>query len=400
MLAVFAALLKEAPGDFHVAEVWMDAPAPSEVLVKTVAAGLCHSDLHYSMGLLERPLPAVMGHEASGVVLAVGNRVDGVSPGDRVVACPPSCGVCVECARHRVHRCAGKAGLQREPGNPRLRLADGTVVHQASDMGTFADHFIVHESSVRLVPPSVPLEAAAMVGCAVVTGVGAVVNTAQVRPGSTVAVVGCGGIGLNVMQGAVLSGAEQIIAIDSVPEKLSMAMAFGATDALLFEREGAEAVVASVVDLTSGRGVDYSFEAVGRPETVSLCWELLGERGLATVAGVLPAAASLTLSGRGLFAEKRIQGCYMGSTQFSRDIPRLFEMYEEGWLKLDELVSATFGLDEVNAAYAQVAAGHLARGLIVFPESSERSNHEALAVAAGVPSEHVTQKEASGDILR
>ena len=234
-------------------------------------------------------------------------------------------------------------------------------------MGTFADHFLVDESSVRRVPPSVSLEVAATVGCAVVTGVGAVVNTAQVRPGSTVAVVGCGGIGLNIIQGAVLSGADRVIAIDSTPAKLSIATAFGATDVILVEPGGADQVVASVQEVTGGRGVDYSFEAVGRPETVSLCWELLGERGLATIAGVLPAGTSLTLSSRGLFAEKRIQGCYMGSAQFSRDIPRIFEMYEEGRLKLDELVSATFSLKQINDAYAEVAAGHLARGLIVFP---------------------------------
>ena len=368
MLTVSAAVLLEAPGEFCVTEIWMDAPAANEVLVRTVAAGLCHSDLHYSSGLLERPLPAAMGHEASGVVVAVGDRVSAISPGDRVVACPPSCGVCVECSRGRVHRCAGKPGLQRGARMSRLRLPDGTEVHQASDMGTFADHFLVDESSVRRVPPSVSLEVAATVGCAVVTGVGAVVNTAQVRPGSTVAVVGCGGIGLNIIQGAVLSGADRVIAIDSTPAKLSIATAFGATDVILVEPGGADQVVASVQEVTGGRGVDYSFEAVGRPETVSLCWELLGERGLATIAGVLPAGASLTLSSRGLFAEKRIQGCYMGSAQFSRDIPRIFEMYEEGRLKLDELVSARIGLDQINDGFDAMRRGEVARSVIAFEE--------------------------------
>ena len=361
---MLAAMLRTVPGEFVVDDVALQATAEREVLIETAAAGLCHSDLHYSQGLLKRPLPVVMGHEGAGVVLEVGSNVTNVSPGDRVVVCPSSCRKCPECWQGRPQRCTGKASLQG-PGGSRLHGASGETVYQASDLGTFAERMLVHDSSVIAVPDGVSLELAAVMGCAVTTGLGAVFNTARVKAGETVAVIGCGGIGLNIVQAAVIAGARQVIAIDTQSSKLAMATDFGATDVI---DASSTDPVASVLDLTNG-GVDHAFEAVGRAESTRQAWQMLATFGTATVAGVLPADTELRLPAEALLREVRLQGCYMGSSQFAIDLPRYFSLYRQGRLKVDELVSKRYELTAINDGYADLLAGSLARGVLVFPSA-------------------------------
>jgi S-(hydroxymethyl)glutathione dehydrogenase/alcohol dehydrogenase len=357
-----AAVLHECPGQLDVTEVAVAALGPREVLVRTVAAGLCHSDLHCMQGLLPVPVPNVLGHESAGVVAAVGSEVRSVAPGDHVVACTSAaCGSCEWCTVGRPHLCTAPPRRAPELG-PALE-EHGRAVAQFAGIGGFAEEMLLPEQAVVRVSRDVPLDRAALVGCAVTTGLGAVFNTAEVRPGATVAVVGCGGIGLNIVQGAVIAGASRVIAVDVAQDKLDLACAFGATDAV-----DASAVdpVNAVRELTSG-GVDHAFEALGRKVTAEQAFAMLRNRGLATIVGVLPAGTTIELPAMTLFGERRLQGCLMGSNRFHVDIPYYLDLYLQGRLKLDELISQRIALDEINDGYAELAAGdRLARSVITF----------------------------------
>ena len=361
-----AAVLREIPSELVIDDVDIDNPGPGEVLVRTVAAGVCHSDLHFVEGKYIYPTPAVLGHESAGVVEAVGPDVRYVAPGDHVITCLSAfCGECEYCLSGHPSLCAADTLLRPPTAAPRLSIG-GEVCHQFLHLSSFAEQMLVHEHALVKIRPDMPLDRAALIGCGVTTGLGAVFRTARVEPGQTVAVVGCGGVGLNAVQGAFLAGAARIIAVDMVPSKLDLATTFGATD-LVNASTGDP--VAQVLELTGGAGVDHAIEAIGLKISAEQCFAMLKRGGAATIIGMIPLGTSIELPGVDFLREKKIQGSTMGSNQFRTDMPRYIELYLQGRLKLDELVSARVKLDEVNSAFDSMRRGEVARSVIVFDES-------------------------------
>jgi S-(hydroxymethyl)glutathione dehydrogenase/alcohol dehydrogenase len=359
---VRAAVLHEIPGPLVIEEVAVDAPGPREVLVTNAAAGVCHSDLHFMEGTYVSPVPVVLGHESAGVVAAVGSEVTYVAPGDHVITCVSVfCGECADCLTGHPYLCHNPDVRRPADGPSRLTLG-GAPVSQFGELGSFAEQLLVHERALVKIDPAVPLDRAALLGCGVLTGVGAVLRTAAVPAGATVAVLGCGGIGLNCVQAADLAGAARVIAIDRVPAKLALARVFGATDVV---DASTQDPVAAVFELTGG-GVDYSFEAIGLTTTVEQSFAMLAARGTATVIGMVPLGQNIELAGVDFLAEKKIQGSIMGSNRFRVDMPQLLDLYARGKLKLDELVSQRVPLDQINEAYAELRRGAVARSVIVF----------------------------------
>jgi len=358
-----AAVLTSIPGELTVEDVTIDKPQRGEVLIRTVAAGLCHSDLHFMEGKYPYPCPTVPGHESAGVVEAVGEDVTYVQPGDHVITClSVFCGQCDYCLSGRTNLCSGKALTSRAfDGTPRLSL-NGQPVFQFLDLSSFGEYMLVHQNAVVKITKDIPLDRAALIGCSVTTGVGAVFNTARVQAGSTVAVIGCGGVGLNCVQGAALAGAARVIAVDMVPLKLKLAEQFGATD--LVDASKGDAV--QQVQEISGGGVDYSFEAIGLKQTAEQAWQMLKNGGTATVIGMIPVGTMVELHGVDFLFEKKIQGSNMGSNHFRVDMPRMVDMYLQGRLKLDELLSARIKLEDANKGFEAMKAGEVARSVIVF----------------------------------
>ena len=357
------AVLNTSPGDLEITELAIDNPGPREVLVRTSAAGLCHSDLHAIDGSIPARLPSCLGHEAAGVVEAVGDQVRHVAPGDHVISClSVFCGHCEHCVSGHPNRCESTE-MRRGRGEPsRLTLEDGTPINQWFNLSSFAELMLVHENAVVKVVDDIPLDRAALIGCAVVTGVGAVIHTAGVRPGETVAVIGCGGIGLNCVQGARLVGAGRIIAVDRVPMKLELAKQFGATDVI--DASSVDPVQA-VLEMTSG-GVDHAFEAIGLKATAEAAFGMLRVGGTATVVGLLPLGVNVEVSGLALIGERKLQGSRMGSNRFRVDMPRLVDLYLQGRLDLDNLISARIALEQVNEGFAAMQSGEVARSVIIF----------------------------------
>lgn len=359
-----AAILFESPGKLHIEDVLVDDPLPHEVRVRVVAAGLCHSDLHR----LDRPFPLdaplVLGHEGAGVVEQVGSDVSYVNPGDHVIGfSTPSCGACEFCTSGRPTLCAG-AGTRRDPSQPpRLRLPGGVGLAQMTGLGTFAEQMLVHENALVKIDKAVPLESAALVSCAVPTGVGAVLRAAKVPAGATVAVIGCGGIGLNCVQGARLAEASRIVAIDINAGKLELAEQFGATDTI--NNCNGDAVEQLAELLPGLGGVDYSFECLGMPQTYQLAFEVLRRGGTATGIGIAP-AGSFPVDPLAMVWGRTFQGCIMGSVRFREDLPYFLQLYMDGRLKLDELVSNRIKLEQVNEGYGEISNGAIARSVIVF----------------------------------
>lgn len=356
-----AAVLRAFNTPVVLAEVDVDAPGPGEVRIEIAATGICHSDRHGQVGgIPSLPLPTVLGHEAAGVVVEVGPGVTSVAPGDRVVAAPAqSCGVCTWCSRGLPQHC-GDLGRVRADGTPRLTL-DGSPVTQFVGVASFAEQVLVRASSVAKVPEAMPLDRAALLGCAVITGLGAVRHTAGVRFGETVAVVGCGGVGLSAVQGAALAGASRVVAIDRLPAKLDLARTFGATDVVdATSTDPVEAVLA----LTGG--VDHAIEVVGIPATIEQAFAMLGTRGTATVVGLPQVGDRVTLPAAAFLAEKRIQGSRLGGTRLRVDVPLYAEMYLAGRLDLDALQGRTIGLEELPAALDDIDAAIAARTVVTF----------------------------------
>ena len=358
-----AAVLREVNRPLEIEDVDVASPGPREVLVRTGATGVCHSDLHFIEGLYETAMPVILGHEAAGTVEAVGELVDYVQPGDRVICClSVFCGHCERCTSGRPVLCS-RAGLTRAAGEtPRLSQG-GREVTQFANLSSFAEAMLVHENSLVKIHQDVPFEQLALIGCGATTGLGAALNTAKVEPGSTVAVIGCGGVGLNAIQGAALAGALRIIAIDSVETKLNLAQEFGATDVI--DASGGD-VASKVRDLTRG-GVDYSFEAIGKKETAEQSFAMLRAGGTATIIGMIPQGTKIELEGSSFLRERRIQGSSMGSNRFRTDMPRYVEFYLQGRLKLDELVSKRLKLEDINDAFEYMKEGSVARSVITFP---------------------------------
>jgi S-(hydroxymethyl)glutathione dehydrogenase / alcohol dehydrogenase len=357
-----AAILESIPGELVIDDVDVRNPGPREVLVRTVAAGLCHSDLHFMEGKYPCPVPTVLGHESAGIVEAVGEHVTYVQPGDPVISCISGfCGACHYCLNGRPNLC-DKSSLFAPSSAPSRLTRNGQTVYQFMELSSFAEQLLVHENFLVKVRPEMPLDKAALLGCGVTTGVGAVMNTAKVRPGESVAVIGCGGIGLNAIQAAAIVGAARVIAVDRVASKLELARSFGATDVV--DASSTDAVMA-VAELTGG-GVDHAFEAIGLAATAQQAFAMLRNGGTATVIGMIPLGEKIEVDGFQFLMEKKLQGSNMGSNRFRLDMPQYVDWYLDGKLKLDELVSATMPLDKINDGFAALKVGEVARQLVTF----------------------------------
>ncbi|MEU4926458.1 Zn-dependent alcohol dehydrogenase [Streptomyces yokosukanensis] len=328
-------------------------PGPGEVLVAVKAAGLCHSDLSVVDGTIPFPVPVVLGHEGAGVVESVGAGVGHVVPGDHVaLSTLANCGTCPECDRGRPTMCRQAIG---RPGKPFTRGVG--PVHQFASNSAFAERTVVKAVQAVPIPKDIPLESAALIGCGVLTGVGAVLNRARVDRGDSVVVIGTGGIGLNVLQGARLAGALRIVAVDANPAKEETARQFGATD-FLTSAEG-------VRDLLPA-GADHAFECVGRVELIRQAIDLLDRHGQAILLGVPPAAAEASFLVSSLYLDKSILGCRYGSSRPQRDIALYAELYRQGRLLLDELVTAAYPVEDFDKARADAEAGRVARAVLTF----------------------------------
>jgi S-(hydroxymethyl)glutathione dehydrogenase / alcohol dehydrogenase len=345
-------------------DVQIEKPGRREVLIRTVAAGLCHSDLHFIEGKYPTPAPAVLGHESAGIVEAVGEDVTYVQPGDHVITCLSLfCGHCEVCLTGHMSLCATPE-IKMLPGKARKLRWKGEHLNQFLNLSSFAEQMLVHENGLVKVRKDMPLDLGALIGCGVVTGYGAVVHTAKVEPGTTVAVIGCGGIGLATVNAAQIAGAGRIIAVDKDPGKLQLAKQFGATDAV----NPADGDVAKqILSMTNG-GVHYAFEAIGLKQTVEDAFRMLAPGGTATIIGMIPVGTKVEFHGPDFLRERRIQGSMMGSNRFRIDMPRLIEFYMQKRLKLDEMVSGRLRLDQINDGFAALAKGGVARNVIMFPQ--------------------------------
>jgi S-(hydroxymethyl)glutathione dehydrogenase/alcohol dehydrogenase len=358
-----AAVFRALKQPLTIEEVEIDRPAAHEVLVKTVAAGVCHSDLHCMLGTIPAKTPAVLGHEPAGVIEAVGSEVTSLKPDDHVIACTSIyCGNCRQCLLGRPHLCTNRADCQRRRDEPSRLSQMGARLTQFADLGAFAEKMLLHERAVLKIADDIPLDRAALLGCAVTTGVGAALNTAKVEPGSTVAVFGAGGVGISVIQGARIAGARQIIAVDIRDNKLETAKHFGATEAI----NGASADAVREIKRLSNGGVDYSFDAIGNPKVLEQCIYCLAPRGLATLVGAIRPGQKVEFEPGHLFIEKRVQGCYMGSNRFHLDMPKYLDLYRQGRLNLDDMISKRSPLEEINEAFRAMEAGEVTRTVLTF----------------------------------
>ena len=357
-----AAVLHAAKSPLAIEEVLVASPGPREILIRTGACGACHSDLHFVDGAYPTPLPAIPGHEAAGVVEAVGSDVSAMKLGDHVVTCFSNfCGRCEFCLSGRLSLCVDVSTKRNPAEVPRLTL-DGAPVHQLLNVGGYAEMLLVHENGAVAIDREMPFDRAALMGCAVVTGAGAIFNSAAVRPGEDVAVIGCGGIGLAAVNAARIAGADRIIAIDPVASKRDLAMKVGATHGFDSADPG---LSEKVSELTRG-GVHHAIEAVGWIATGELALALLRRGGTATIVGMMPLNEKLGVHAMDLLAEKRLQGSLMGSNRFPLDIPRLVDFYLAGRLDLDSLVAERIDLGQVNDAMEKLRIGESARSVIVF----------------------------------
>lgn len=358
-----AAVLRSTDAPMEIEEIAISKPRSREVLIRTEATGICHTDLSYATGLQPAPLPAVLGHEACGTVEAVGAEVTLFRPGDRVITTLATfCGHCAVCSIGHLYLCESPERDRAATDEPRLS-SSGTPLFQFARLGAFAEQMLVHENACVKMPEELPAEAGALMGCGVLTGAGAVFNTAAVRPGQTVAVIGCGGVGLSAINAAAIAGAGRIVAVDLQAEKEELARYFGATD--FVSARGAEAVGA-IREMTRG-GVDFAIEAVGHPATVEQAFQLIRRGGTAIVLGMMPREMKITLPGVEFVYDKTIKGSTLGSSRFPHDIPRLIDFYLQGKLKLDRLVSDIIPLDRVDAAMRSIGAGQVARSVVRFP---------------------------------
>ena len=360
-----AAVFRKVHEPLTIEAVEIDKPWGREVLVRTAATGVCHSDLHVVDGVGRFPLdrPIILGHEGAGVVEAVGTDVTTVRPGDHVVACLSGfCGSCEQCLSGHPNLCVGGVVTRAESAPPRLSQK-GQAFRQFIGISSYAEHMLLHENSVVKIDPELPLDRAALVGCGVLTGVGAALRSSGLEAGQTVAVFGCGGVGLSIVQGARIGGARQIIGVDVFESKLEMARRVGATHVVNSAKDDP---VKAVRALTGGAGVDHSFEAVGNTTLVRQAIESLAIRGTATIVGVLPPDAKIEFPWMAIRPECRVQTSRMGSNRFRVDIPRYLEFYRQGRLLLDEMVTRRGRLDDINEAFRAMKAGEVARTVLLF----------------------------------
>jgi len=366
LMKMRAAVLAGIGKKFEIKEIEIAPPKRNEVLVKIKATGLCASDLNAVDGKRNLvPFPAVIGHEAAGIVQEVGDNVSNVSVGDHVIiSIVPNCGKCKYCQIGQPNFCStagdamGVGGLF--DGTSRLSL-NGEKINQFLCVASFAEYAVVPDSGIIKINKEMPLDRAALISCAVLTGYGAVVNTAKVKPKSTVAVFGCGGVGLNTIQAAKIVGASHIIAVDITEDKLELAKTFGATHVINSKNSDP---VKSIKDLTGG--VDYAFEALGKEETIQAAWKSVGAFGQLTLVGLMKHGATLTIDAGPFVNEQSIKGCYFGSSNIKTDVPMLVENYMNKKLKLDELITSRIKLEELDVAFERLRQGEGARNVIVF----------------------------------
>jgi S-(hydroxymethyl)glutathione dehydrogenase/alcohol dehydrogenase len=344
-------------------DVELDKPQDREVLIKTVASGVCHSDLHFVDGFYPYPAPAVLGHEAAGIIEEVGKQVTYVKPGDHVICClSVFCGNCEQCMSGHPNRCSNKSATQRN-ANDKPRISQkGKPVNQFLDISSYCEKMLLHENAVVKIREDLPLDRAALIGCGVTTGVGAVLNTARIEPGSTVAVFGAGGVGLAAIQGARIAGARKIIAVDMFEGKLAMARRLGATDTV----DASSSDPIDEIRKMTGGGVDYSFEAIGLKKTAEQAFNSLKAGGTATVIGMIPVGQKVEIDGYMFLTERKLQGSNMGSNRFRIDMPKYIDFYLQGRLNLDDMISQRRKLDDVNDAFRAMKAGEVARTVLMF----------------------------------
>jgi NDMA-dependent alcohol dehydrogenase len=363
-----AAVLYAVGERLAIEDLTIGDPREGEVMVRVAAGGVCHSDLHVIHGDLPAPLPVVLGHEGAGVVEKVGPGVRGFQRGDHVLLLwRASCGECFYCVSGRPALCELGAGIRWSghltDGTSRFRRGDQEIRHFAG-VSSFGELTVLPQEGLVKIDPEISLEKAAIVGCAVMTGVGAVINTAKVEPGASIAVIGCGGVGLNAIQGAALAGAEKIIAIDLLDNKLAYARQFGATH--LINGKQVDAIEA-VKTATSGRGADYVFEVIGNPRAMSQGYQMARRGGTLVIVGVAPIGAEVSFPASSIMLEeKTIRGSLYGSCRPKLDAPRLLNLYKAGKLKLDELISREYPLDQINEAFEALERGEVARSIVRF----------------------------------
>jgi len=369
-LQMGACVLREPGRPVAVETVHLEPPRRGEVLVRVAAAGVCHSDIHLADGQLGAGRwPMVLGHEGAGVVERVGADVVGLAPGDHVVFClVASCGTCAACRSGRRTLCepvgANSIAGTLPDGSSRLRAADGTVLQHGLTVACFAEYAVVAAAGAILISDDIPLWQAALLGCGVVTGFGAVAQAARVRIGEQVCVIGCGGVGLQVIAAARLAGAAKIIAVDRRPEKLEHALRRGATHAVNARTHDA---AAEIVTITGG-GVDHAFEVVGTAATIRTAWDALRSGATAVVVGLAPAGVDVALPAIEFLSEKSIMGSYYGSSDPAQTLPGLVELVRTGRLELGDVVSHLIGLDEIEDAFARLRRGEGDRSVVIVDE--------------------------------
>lgn len=362
-----AAVLYQAGTPMAIEEVSLDGPRDDEVLVQIGATGACHSDYHVIDGTWNGPrypMPVILGHEAAGTVEKVGADVRSVKPGDRVIlSFAPNCGRCKMCTIGRPNLCNGMpSGAGTFPdGSRRHRKGDMEINCFGRGMSSFAEQSVVHHSAAVKITPDMPMKAAALIGCAVMTGVGAVLNTARVEPGATVAVFATGGVGLSVVQGAVLANASKIIAVDLLDNKLDYARTVGATHAVNSSKQDA---LEAIREITDGEGVDYAFDAIGDSRVSRLCYDAVRAGGTAVIVGMAPTGSEFSIPATIAGSEKTVKGCFYGSSRPAVDFPRLVDFYLRGALQLDQMITHSYKLDEINDAFDAMGRGENARGVI------------------------------------
>ena len=357
-----AAVLFEAKTPLSIEEVSIDKPAAHEVLIRTAAVGVCRSDLHFVDGAYPHAMPTIPGHEAAGIVEAVGSEVRVLKPGDHVVTCLSAyCGECEFCVTGRLSLCISSAVRRPKGAAPRLMLGDKPIA-QMLNLSAYAEQMLVYEHACVKIDPEMPLDRAAILGCAVTTGAGAIFNAARVVPGETVCVVGCGGVGLAAINAARIAGAGKVIAVDPVGDKRELAIKLGATHAV---DASSDTAADEVIEITRG-GVHHAIEAVGRPQSAATAVKVLRRGGTATILGMMPLSEKVGLSALDLLADKSVQGALMGRNHFPVDLPRLVDFYQRGLLDLDTIIADRMPLARINDAFDELRKGDTTRTVITF----------------------------------
>lgn len=357
-----AAILREAGQPLTIENVDIAAPAPREVLIKTAAVGLCRSDLHFLDGTYPHPMPTILGHEAAGVVEAIGSNVTDMAVGDHVVTfLAPFCGSCEQCDRGALTLCQDPSTKRSNEDAPRLSQ-HGETINQFLNISAFAEKILVHENGCVKIDKAMPFDRAALLGCAVITGSGAVNRESHVQAGDSVAIIGAGGIGLSAINAAKIAGATTIIAIDPQASKLELAKKMGATHCYNSNTEK----LAKVIMADTGGGVHHAIEAVGRTETTELAWNITRRGGQATILGMIAPGQNFSFHGPSLLQGKTLKGSLMGGSKFKDDMPQLAAQYMAGDLHLDDVIAERISLDDINAAFDKLRTSESARSVIIF----------------------------------